>query len=128
MVFLTMMPKAREHFLWIFPILLHRVSSIQIQRGVGTSSNGAGAFGATINFSTNEINHKAYAEFNNSFGSFNTWKNTLKAGSGLIDDHFTADIRLSGITSDGYIDRASQNSDHFIFLPLILIMQILVAF
>src|ERR1041384_6629810 len=52
------------------------VGSIQIQRGVGTSSNGAGAFGGSINFSTNEINKDAYAEINNSFGSFNSWKNT----------------------------------------------------
>jgi iron complex outermembrane receptor protein len=52
--------------------------SIQIQRGVGTSSNGAGAFGASINFSTNEVNKEAYAELNNSYGSFNTWKNTIK--------------------------------------------------
>ena len=89
------------------PDIASSLSSIQIQRGVGSSSNGAGAFGATINLSTNEINRKAYAEFNNSFGSFNTWKNTLKAGSGLIGNHFTADIRLSNITSDGYIDRAS---------------------
>jgi iron complex outermembrane receptor protein len=80
--------------------------SIQVQRGVGTSSNGAGAFGASINLSTNEINKVAYAELNNSSGSFNSWKNTLKAGTGLLDNHFTADMRLSSITSDGYIDRA----------------------
>src|SRR6476661_4270104 len=89
------------------PDIASSLSSIQIQRGVGSSSNGAGAFGATINFSTNEVNHKAYAELNNTYGSFNTWKNTLKAGSGLIGHHFTADIRLSNVTSDGYIDRAS---------------------
>jgi len=89
------------------PDIASSLSSIQIQRGVGSSSNGAGAFGATINFSTNEVNRKAYAELNNSYGSFNTWKNTLKAGSGLIGHHFSADIRLSSITSDGYIDRAS---------------------
>src|SRR6476660_3653656 len=88
------------------PDIASSLSSIQIQRGVGSSSNGAGAFGATINFSTNEVNHKAYAELNNTYGSFNTWKNTLKAGSGLIGNRFTADIRLSNITSDGYIDRA----------------------
>lgn len=81
-------------------------NSIQIQRGVGTSSNGAGAFGATINFSTNEVNKEKYLELNNSYGSFDTWKNTLKAGTGLIKDHFTVDLRLSNITSDGYIDRA----------------------
>lgn len=84
------------------------VGSIQIQRGVGTSSNGAGAFGASINFSTNEVNKDAYLELNNSAGSFNTWKNTLKAGTGL-QHHFTADLRLSRISSDGFIDRAKSN-------------------
>ncbi|MGC4036536.1 MAG: TonB-dependent receptor plug domain-containing protein [Chitinophagaceae bacterium] len=89
------------------------VNSIQVQRGVGTSSNGAGAFGATINVSTNEVNREQYAEFNNSYGSFNTWKNTIKAGTGLINNHFTADVRLSNITSNGYIDRASTDLKSF---------------
>jgi iron complex outermembrane receptor protein len=89
------------------------VNSIQIQRGVGTSSNGAGAFGATMNLSTNEFHDKAYAELNNSTGSFNTWKNTIKAGTGRIDGHFTVDARLSSITSNGYIDRASSNLRSF---------------
>ncbi|HEY6506232.1 MAG TPA: TonB-dependent receptor [Chitinophagaceae bacterium] len=89
------------------------VGSIQIQRGVGTSSNGAGAFGASINFSTNEVNKEAYAEFNNSFGSFNTWKNTIKAGTGLLGNHFTIDARLSRINSDGYIDRAETDLKSF---------------
>lgn len=83
------------------------VNSIQIQRGAGTSSNGAGAFGASINMSTNEVNKEAFAEINNSYGSFNSWKNTVKVGSGLLNDHFTIDARLSTITSDGYIDRAT---------------------
>ncbi len=91
------------------------VNSIQVQRGVGTSSNGAGAFGATINFSTNEVNKDAYAEFNNSYGSFNTWKNTVKAGSGLLHDHFTVDLRLSNISSDGFIDRASTDLQSLYF-------------
>jgi len=89
------------------PDFASSLSSIQIQRGVGTSSNGTGAFGATINLATNEVIDHAYAESNNSFGSFNTWKNTLKAGTGLIDGHFTVDARLSRISSDGYIDRAA---------------------
>lgn len=88
--------------------------SIQIQRGVGTSSNGAGAFGGSINFSTNEVNKEAYAEINNSFGSFNTWKNTIKAGSGLLNG-FTTELRLSRISSDGFIDRASSNLKSFHF-------------
>lgn len=91
------------------------VGSIQIQRGVGTSSNGAGAFGASINFSTNEVNRESYAEFSNSAGSFNTWKNTIRAGTGLINDHFTADLRLSRVSSDGYIDRATSRLGSYYF-------------
>ncbi len=97
------------------PDFASSVNSIQVQRGVGTSSNGAGAFGATLNMSTNEYNEKAYGESNNSFGSFNTWKNTLKGGTGLIDGHFTVDARLSRITSDGYIDRAKSDLKSFYF-------------
>ncbi|HEX7844696.1 MAG TPA: TonB-dependent receptor, partial [Chitinophagaceae bacterium] len=97
------------------PDFASSVNSIQVQRGVGTSSNGAGAFGATMNFSTNEVNKTAYAEINNSYGSFNTWKNTVKAGSGLLNDRFTVDLRLSNITSDGFIDRASTDLKSFYF-------------
>lgn len=89
------------------PDIASSTAGIQVQRGVGTSSNGAGAFGGTINLFTNEINRQKYLEFNNSFGSFNTLKNTLKLGSGIIGKHFTIDGRLSHISSDGYIDRAS---------------------
>lgn len=99
------------------PDFASSVNSIQIQRGVGTSTNGAGAFGATINMSTNEFNEKAYGESNNSFGSFNTWKNTIKVGSGLLGNHFTIDARLSRISSDGYVDRASSNLQSFYFSP-----------
>lgn len=91
------------------------VNSIQIQRGVGSSSNGTGAFGATINLLTNEFNAKPYAELNNSFGSFNTFKNTIKVGSGLLGRHFTIDARLSNITSNGYIDRATSSLQSFAF-------------
>jgi len=95
------------------PDLASSTNSIQIQRGVGTSTNGVGAFGATINLSTNEVNQDAYAELNNSYGSFNSWKNTIKVGSGLINNHFTIDARLSNIASDGFIDRASTNMQAF---------------
>ncbi len=95
------------------PDLASSVNSIQIQRGVGTSSNGAGAFGATINFNTNEVNTEPYAMLNNSYGSFNSWKNTIKAGTGIMNDHFTIDARLSRISSDGYIDRASTDLKSF---------------
>jgi iron complex outermembrane receptor protein len=95
------------------PDLASSVNDVQIQRGIGTSSNGAGAFGATMNFSTNEVNLDPYAAINNSVGSFNTWKHTIKAGSGLLNDHFTLDARLSKISSDGYIDRATTDLHSF---------------
>ena len=97
------------------PDLASSTGSMQIQRGVGTSSNGAGAFGGSINISTNEVNKETYAEFNNSVGSFNTWKNTYKAGTGLLAGHFITDLRLSRISSDGYIDRASTGLKSFHF-------------
>jgi iron complex outermembrane receptor protein len=95
------------------PDITSSVNSIQIQRGVGTSTNGAGSFGATINLSTNEINKTPYTELNNSYGSFNTFKHTLKFGSGLLGKHFTIDARLSKINSDGFVDRASTDLKSF---------------
>ncbi len=99
---------------WVnMPDFASSVNSIQIQRGVGTSTNGAGAFGGTVNVSTNTFRKEAYGEVNSSVGSFNTWKNTILAGTGLIDNKFTLDLRLSKITSDGYIDRASSDLKSF---------------
>ena len=95
------------------PDISSSANSIQIQRGVGTSSNGAGAFGGTINVSTNDINTKFYAATNNSYGSFNTWKNNIQFGSGILGKHFTIDGRVSRISSDGYIDRAKTNLKSF---------------
>lgn len=95
------------------PDIASSLTSVQVQRGAGTSSNGPGAFGATINLSTNEVNREKYLELNNNYGSFNTWKNTLKVGTGLLGNHFTVDARLSHISSDGYIDRASTNLRSF---------------
>lgn len=88
------------------PDLASSVDNIQIQRGVGTSTNGAGAFGASINIQTTTRHDSAYAELNNSAGSYGTIKNTVNVGSGLLGNHFTFDGRLSRMNSDGYIDRA----------------------
>ncbi len=99
---------------WVnMPDIASSVSSIQIQRGVGTSTNGAGAFGATVNVSTNEFRREAYAELLNSFGSFNTRKHTVKVGTGLLNDKFTVDARLSQVASDGFVDRASSDLRSF---------------
>lgn len=95
------------------PDLASSLNSIQIQRGVGASSNGSGAFGATINLSTNEFNSQPYASSYTTYGSFNTFKQTLKAGMGLLHKHFTMDMRLSTISSDGFIDRATSNLKSF---------------
>ena len=92
-----------------FPDLVSSAQSIQIQRGVGTSSNGSGAFGASINMQTLAMRDSAYAQSNNSAGSFNTLKNTVMFGTGLINNNFTLNGRLSRIVSDGFIDRASSN-------------------
>jgi len=93
---------------WVnMPDFASSVSSIQVQRGVGTSTNGAGAFGASVNINTNAFREEAYAELNNSLGSFNTFKNTIKLGTGLIKEKFTVDARLSRVSSDGFVDRAS---------------------
>ena len=88
------------------PDFASSVDNIQIQRGVGTSTNGAATFGASLNFQTDTHKEEAYAQLDNSFGSFNTWKHTVKAGTGLLNNRFAFDARLSKITSDGYVDRA----------------------
>lgn len=83
------------------------IESLQLQRGVGTSTNGSGAFGASINVLTDAIFKNPSGEISNSFGSFNTRKHTVKFSTGLINDYFEIAGRLSNISSDGYIDRAS---------------------
>lgn len=100
-------------FLVNLPDFLSSTNSIQVQRGVGTSANGPGAFGATINLMTNDVQEKAYATLSNSIGSFNSFKNTIKTGTGLINGRYTIDARLSNISSDGYIDRSSSKLQSF---------------
>ena len=92
---------------WVdLPELAASAEQIQIQRGVGTSANGAGAFGATVNLQTSAESRNAYAEYDLSGGSFNTLRNTVKLGTGLIKDKISLEMRLSDLHSDGYIDRA----------------------
>ena len=85
------------------------VESLQLQRGVGTSTNGSGAFGASINVLTDAVSKNASGEISNSFGSYNTRKHTLKFSTGLMNNHIEIAGRLSNIASDGYIDRASSD-------------------
>ena len=85
------------------------VDQIQLQRGVGTSTNGSGAFGASMNISTQTVQDSAQASISNSYGSFNTRKHNVQFSTGLLNDHFEVAGRLSNIESDGYVDRASSD-------------------
>ncbi len=95
---------------WVnMPDFASSLQSVQLQRGVGTSTNGSGAFGASLNMLTDSYSEKAYGEISNSFGSFNTRKHTVKFSTGLLNDHFEIAGRVSTLNSDGYIDRASSD-------------------
>ena len=90
------------------PDFASSLESIQLQRGVGTSTSGAGAFGASLNLQTKASQQNGYAEIANSLGSFGTRKHTLAFGTGL-HHNFEMNARISKIESGGYIDRASSN-------------------
>ena len=95
---------------WVnMPDFASSVQSVQIQRGVGTSTNGAGAFGASINVNTLQLQTEPFAEINTTIGSFNTLKTNIIATTGLLQNKFVLDTRLSRITSDGFVDRAASN-------------------
>ncbi|WP_420570726.1 TonB-dependent receptor [Kordia sp.] len=95
---------------WVnMPDLASSTESIQLQRGVGTSTNGSGAFGASLSLLTDAVSEKANGEISNSFGSFNTRKHTVKFSTGKLGKNFELAGRLSKIKSDGYIDRATSD-------------------
>ncbi|HKK39258.1 MAG TPA: TonB-dependent receptor [Cryomorphaceae bacterium] len=95
---------------WVnMPDLASSLSSIQIQRGLGSSTNGSGAFGASVNLETNNAEPEAGGAIDNSYGSFNTRKHTVEFNSGILNNGFAIEGRLSNIQSDGFIDRASSD-------------------
>lgn len=95
---------------WVnMPDFASSVESLQLQRGVGTSTNGSGAFGASLNMLTDSYSDKASGEISSAVGSFNTFKNTVKFSTGLMNNHFEIAGRLSALKSDGYIDRAKSD-------------------
>ena len=99
---------------WVnMPDIASSVKDVQIQRGVGTSTNGAGSFGASINLRTDRFNTLPYTSISGSYGSFNTHKATVGAGTGILNDHWAFDMRISSIGSDGYIERASTKLQSF---------------
>lgn len=99
---------------WVnVPDLASSLKDVQVQRGAGTSTNGAGAFGASVNMMTDNASFTPSASFQGTYGSFNTHKETFRAATGLIGDHWTFDARLSNIGSDGYIDRATARMQSF---------------
>jgi iron complex outermembrane receptor protein len=103
-------PESQQVFWVDLPDLASSVDNIQVQRGVGTSSNGAGAFGASINIQTKGVENEPFAEINSSAGSFNTFKNSLSAGTGLLADKFAFQMRYSDLRSSGFIERTG--SEH----------------
>ena len=101
---------------WVnLPDFASSVEAIQLQRGVGTSTNGPAAFGASLNLETDAVQEQAYATLASSLGSFNTIKNTLRFSSGILNKGFTLSGRLSQINSEGYVDRAASNLDAYYF-------------
>jgi len=101
---------------WVnLPDFASSVEAIQLQRGVGTSTNGSAAFGASLNLETDVVQEQAYATLASSLGSFNTIKNTLRFSSGILNEGFTLSGRLSQINSEGYVDRAASNLDAYYF-------------
>ncbi|REE01612.1 TonB-dependent receptor [Marinoscillum furvescens] len=95
---------------WVnMPDFSSSVNNVQVQRGVGTSTNGAAAFGATINLQTDMPAQEAFAQVDNSIGSYNTRKHTVEVNTGLINNRWAFQGRLSQIASDGYIDRAESD-------------------
>jgi iron complex outermembrane recepter protein len=103
-------PESQQVFWVDLPDMASSVENIQVQRGAGTSSQGAGAFGATISIQTMNPENEPFAEINSSAGSYNTFKNTIAAGTGLLAGKMAVQIRLSDLKSDGFIDRTG--SDH----------------
>lgn len=99
---------------WVnMPDFASSTQSLQLQRGVGTSTNGAGAFGASLNMLTDAFSEEAYAQISSSIGSFNTLRNNVKFSTGLMNDYFEFSGRLSRVTSDGYVDRAASELDGY---------------
>jgi len=95
---------------WVnMPDFASSLQSMQLQRGVGTSTNGAGAFGASLNLLTDNYSKESSGEISNSFGSFNTQKHTVKFSSGLMNDHIEIGGRLSALKSDGFVDRGASD-------------------
>lgn len=102
-------PESHNVFWVDLPDIATSTDNIQIQRGVGTSTNGASTFGASINLQTSQLNTEPYAELNSAYGTYNTLKNSISFGTGTFDKHFSMDARISKLSSDGYIDRASSD-------------------
>ncbi len=101
---------------WVnMPDFASTIDNVQIQRGVGTSTNGAASFGASINMETTGFDSLSFVEINNSFGSFNTRRHNVVYNSGLVSKYFNFEGRLSYISSDGYIDRSASKLRSYYF-------------
>ena len=91
------------------PDLVSSLGSLQLQRGVGTSTTGTGAFGASLNMTSAPLSSTFTGRASLSYGSFNTAKQEIALSSGLLGGHWAVEGRLSHISSDGYVERANSN-------------------
>jgi iron complex outermembrane recepter protein len=106
-------PESHDVYWVNMPDLSSSIQDIQIQRGVGSSTNGAAAFGASLNVKSSDISDVPFAVLDNSYGSFNTMKNSFKFSTGLLNKKWSFESRLSRIASDGFLDRAASNLNSF---------------
>ncbi|MFZ2341299.1 MAG: TonB-dependent receptor [Bacteroidales bacterium] len=111
-------PESQQVFWVDLPDLASSVDNIQVQRGVGTSSNGAGAFGASINIQTKGIENEPFAEISSAAGSLGTFRNSITAGTGLLKDRFAFQMRYSDLRSDGYVERTGSEHNSSFFSAL----------
>jgi iron complex outermembrane receptor protein len=102
-------PESHDVYWVNMPDLVGSIENMQVQRGVGSSTNGAAAFGASVNIKTNDLKAQPFARMDLSGGSFGTIRGTLQAGTGLLNNRFSLEARLSEIRSDGYLDRATSD-------------------
>lgn len=106
-------PESQEVYWVNLPDLSSSLQSVQLQRGVGTSTNGSAAFGASLSLKTLSAKTKAYGEASTSIGSYNTFLSSIAAGTGLFDNGLALDLRYSRVLGDGYIERGSVNHKNF---------------
>ena len=106
-------PETQEVFWVNLPDLSNSLQNIQIQRGVGTSTNGSAAFGASISLQTRGASSEAYGEASTAVGSYGTFLSNIAMGTGILNNGLSLDARFSRVLGEGYIKNGSVNHTNF---------------